>query len=773
MVLLFVVSIATIVLEIRNYHITVGAGLELLRSKLTKSLETQMIDRINNVVDFIDSERQAMTEIALRDAKMSANMAYKVLNGTYREIGSESEGSKVVSEFERRLMEKGILNVFLVSKDTYTVYNTPGIVRSGPVRFLIEKLRVSRAKELYYQDRDTGYVFFVRTFKPLNLYIAAWENLNIRMVKRDTLLFLRYFPYTKNEKSYIFVLKLNSLSGGDCFARVLLNPNFPNRVGKCISTKERGKRGFPFVRAGLERIREKGEALIRYYNKVPGTDKVVVKVAYMKLYRPYNWVVGTGFYMTQVDSFVNELKKTLYRRNRDFIINFIAPIFAMLMLLLGIYLFIMEKMKESEDIFYKEINNAIKNKSVLTEDLIERNVLFRTYEFHSIFNIINSVIENFRKTEMDIVESFISTLEARDVYTKGHSQRVAHYAKAIAKALGFSERDQSRIYIAGILHDIGKIGIPDHILLKPGLLTKHEYKIMKYHPLFSYYILKSLEPFKDIALMVKQHHERCSGNGYPDGLKCDEILKEARILAIADVFDAITSKRPYRKRLTVDEAIEILKKEDLDKEILPVAIETLRKAFVDEEKVHTSFAPEELEAIRKDIFNLDYLTGFPKRTSLEKVARDFVESQVPFVVCLIDIRHLMVINYEFSFSVGDEVIACTAEVLRGMTESQMGISWDAISRPFSDSFALIYKLKNVADLSTIDEMKKRALNYLRESVKALISRRHPDLISEKGKHVSEYIDYTITHASYPKDAKDLNHLILICEWRKYEARIGI
>jgi putative nucleotidyltransferase with HDIG domain/PAS domain S-box-containing protein len=156
------------------------------------------------------------------------------------------------------------------------------------------------------------------------------------------------------------------------------------------------------------------------------------------------------------------------------------------------------------------------------------------------------------------VEAIASIVEMRDPYTSGHQRRVAELAGAIAQKMGISEEEGLAIRLAGIVHDLGKIKIPAEILSKPGRLNEMEYNFIKIHPQAGYEILKEVDFSWPIAEMVYQHHERMDGTGYPQGLKGEEILPGSRILAVADVMEAMSSHRPYRPGLGIDAALEEL-----------------------------------------------------------------------------------------------------------------------------------------------------------------------------------------------------------------------
>ncbi|MCD7724720.1 MAG: response regulator [Clostridiales bacterium] len=147
---------------------------------------------------------------------------------------------------------------------------------------------------------------------------------------------------------------------------------------------------------------------------------------------------------------------------------------------------------------------------------------------------------------VEVVNALAGAIDAKDSYTKGHSARVADYSRKIAARLGLSDEAQGDIYIMGLLHDVGKIGIPDSIINKPDSLTEEEYAVVKRHPVMGSDILGKITEFPRLATGAKWHHERYDGKGYPDGISGEEIPMEARIIAVADAYDTMSSKRSYR-----------------------------------------------------------------------------------------------------------------------------------------------------------------------------------------------------------------------------------
>jgi response regulator RpfG family c-di-GMP phosphodiesterase len=170
-----------------------------------------------------------------------------------------------------------------------------------------------------------------------------------------------------------------------------------------------------------------------------------------------------------------------------------------------------------------------------------------------------ALYENIYENLFSTLYAFVEAIEARDPYTKQHSASVSGYAISIARKNGCSQEEIAKLNISGNLHDIGKIGIPDNILLKPGQLTDVEYKIIKKHPVIGSNIIGHLGMWTDEQDIIRHHHERFDGKGYPDNLKGEHIPFLARILSVADVYDALTTDRSYRQKMSDDDAAEIIK----------------------------------------------------------------------------------------------------------------------------------------------------------------------------------------------------------------------
>ncbi len=206
---------------------------------------------------------------------------------------------------------------------------------------------------------------------------------------------------------------------------------------------------------------------------------------------------------------------------------------------------------------------------------------------HSLVNVkneeLNRTYAQLKTRYMDTIEALRLAVDAKDVYTRGHSDRVAYFATLIGKEYGLSETELETLRIGGVFHDIGKIGTADDILLKTDKLDKADFEEIKRHPMKGALILSAVSMFSDVVPIVRHHHERIDGKGYPDNLKGDKIPLAARIISVADAFDAMTSDRQYRLRLSLEEAIDQLKTgagTQFDKGVVETFLELIKQEDV-------------------------------------------------------------------------------------------------------------------------------------------------------------------------------------------------
>ncbi len=230
--------------------------------------------------------------------------------------------------------------------------------------------------------------------------------------------------------------------------------------------------------------------------------------------------------------------------------------------------------------------------------LIESGI--KAIEQMNIIREINEKLQNaytaLENAYLETIQTLRFSVEAKDVYTRGHSDRVSAYSVLIGKYLNLSEEEIKILKIGGLFHDIGKIGIPDSILLKESKLTDDEYSEIKNHPTIGAHILSNASIFKDMIPIVKHHHERYDGRGYPSGLQGENIPLLARIAAVADSFDAMTSKRTYRNSLPIEivkEEIEKNRGTQFDPKIADVFLEILNNHYEEVEEIRKQFPADE------------------------------------------------------------------------------------------------------------------------------------------------------------------------------------
>lgn len=283
------------------------------------------------------------------------------------------------------------------------------------------------------------------------------------------------------------------------------------------------------------------------------------------------------------------------------------------------------------------------------------------------------------------IYSLVDIIENRDSYTAGHTKRVAKYAVLIAKEMGFSKEKIDELYKACMLHDIGKISTPDSILLKPGSLTEREYKIIKEHVTVGYELLKKVDVYKNIAKLVYCHHERYDGSGYPRGLKGEQIPILSQIMSIADSFDAMTTNRVYKIKISAEEAFFELEKcsgKQFNKRVVEATFKALSGVKVYED---VSQKPKtELEKERFAYFYKDQLTGVYNRNYLETVLL-YDDDLALYTAYGISLKNFSQYNKNHSWLEGDKLLVEIAKELKNISENS------CVFRLYGDDFIILIK----------------------------------------------------------------------------------
>lgn len=223
----------------------------------------------------------------------------------------------------------------------------------------------------------------------------------------------------------------------------------------------------------------------------------------------------------------------------------------------GVYYYL-EKPWNNEELV-KIVSNAMEKKH-LTESLETKvfELEKSSMENKRLYELVSKEYDKEMEGSKSLMISLANVIEAKDSYTDGHTRRVSSLSKALGKSLNLSAREIDVLEIAGIIHDVGKVGIPEDILNKPGKLSDEEMIKMQEHPVIGEKICKPLGALQDFLSPIRHHHEKLNGTGYPDGLKGDSIDMVTRILSVADIFDALFSDRPYRLRLPIEKVKSIM-----------------------------------------------------------------------------------------------------------------------------------------------------------------------------------------------------------------------
>jgi len=283
----------------------------------------------------------------------------------------------------------------------------------------------------------------------------------------------------------------------------------------------------------------------------------------------------------------------------------------------------------------------------------------------------------------DTILSMVDMIEKRDTYTAGHTRRVAQYCELIALRMGCSKDDIERLKGAAILHDIGKIAIPDAVLLKPGSLSGLEYDLIKQHVEVGYEALARIEMYRDLAEIMRHHHERMDGRGYPAGLKGDEIPMLSRIMAVADAFDAMTTNRIYKPRKSVAEALADLAQlagSEFDSTVVDAA--RLALSDVEPPSLSDQLPKTELEKQRFAYFFNDHLTGLHNAEYLRFISKSGLDNTYGWA-CMVMLHHFSRYNSEQGWAAGNQLLAGFAQHLATTFPGAV------ISRVMGDDFVLL------------------------------------------------------------------------------------
>jgi len=281
-------------------------------------------------------------------------------------------------------------------------------------------------------------------------------------------------------------------------------------------------------------------------------------------------------------------------------------------------------------------------------------------------NLVYKLEEDKKRTQEQIIFSMIEILESRDSYTAGHTKRVAKYCELIAREMNHSEKDIELVKTAAWLHDIGKVSTPDSVLLKPGKLNDEEYKIIQQHLNSGYDILKNIDEYKNIADVMREHHEKYNGKGYPRGLKGDEIRPLSRIMIVADAFDAMTTNRIYKAKKSIKEALlelEEMSMVQFHPDVVSAAVIALKYIKIDTD---ISQNPQTLlEEQRFSHFYKDKLTDLYAIEYIELVLTHYMEADDIYMY-IIELKNFSTYNKEYGWNEGNNFLVEFSEYLKNI-----------------------------------------------------------------------------------------------------------
>ncbi len=410
---------------------------------------------------------------------------------------------------------------------------------------------------------------------------------------------------------------------------------------------------------------------------------------------------------------------------------------------------------------------------------------------------------------LQAITAVANTIDAKDEYTKGHSVRVARYASQLARKMGESDQFVSNLGYMALLHDIGKIGVPDSVLNKAGRLNDTEFAIIKQHTTIGADILKDISMVDGVALGARYHHERYDGKGYPSGLKGEEIPYEARIIGIADAFDAMTSSRVYRPRMSMDRVISELEKGagvQFDPKLVRTFIEMVKAGEINIEentKTESSIISEANELLvhimerqneqTKQEADYDYLTRLYNRKACEREIGASLQKESG-VLLLIDLDHFKNVNDTYGHLKGDitlkEVAECLKEegdenavigreggdefivYLRGATSQEDGLAYaTAIQKNFELRTAKVQEMAGCTfsiGVSSVSTSSSTLIDLFKQADKALY------YVKQTGRNNACAYTHHVEQKEVPQIQRDIDQIVdIFHNTEKYKGAFSV
>lgn len=355
------------------------------------------------------------------------------------------------------------------------------------------------------------------------------------------------------------------------------------------------------------------------------------------------------------------------------------------------------------------------------------------------------------------ITAIANTIDAKDSYTKGHSERVAEYSAVIAREMGWKDEEIQLIYNIALLHDIGKIGIPDAILNKPGRLSDYEFSIIKQHTITGGEILKDIHSMQNAFIAAKYHHERYDGKGYPSGLKGEEIPLFARVIAVADAYDAMTSNRVYRKKLSNDIVLQELEKgkgTQFDPNIANIFIDILKRnqgsiEDPDSEELRVAEMVSNQQRSEEYLSTHDCISGLYKNDYVPELLKQ-IPAKEEYTFCLVGISNFDRINHVYGRIQGDYVLQSMAGIFNELIDEK-----DFAYRINGAKFGIC--LRNQSDMDFVEVFAKKVIDKFH--------------ILQSETAVMETADIAIGISRTITDGKDFKRIYRNADCAYYHAKI--
>ena len=455
----------------------------------------------------------------------------------------------------------------------------------------------------------------------------------------------------ENDSLYIRIVELNEEAIAQKSIKVIVNPQEPDLEQHSLIVDLQGAGEHFLSSKTAEQIVQEGSSYFTAYIIDNDGNIVRERLTFAKINPVFGWAITAGYDLSSYETLVAS-QKALLEQDFDFHNQILSVVVGILSLIVITVLLRLERYS----LRVKTNQLAIQHK--------EQEV--RNYQ--------------------EVLTSMLDLVERRDSYTAGHTRRVAEYAVLIANHMKLPKEDIAILYEAAMMHDIGKVSTPDSILLKPGKLSKHEYEIIKNHLESGYEILSSIKAFQRHADIMRDHHERFDGKGYPRGRKASEISLLSHILILVDAFDAMTSKRIYRESKTIVQALDEIKSlsgiqfhPDVVEAAVPVLKDTQKQS------VSHDYLSNEFEQARLAYYYKDPLTGlfnyrfFEHILSLNKdlYGRHY---RCCYFINLVNFHHF---NKCYGWLAGDDKLAAIGETLSTRLPQSI------IFRVFGDDFLVL------------------------------------------------------------------------------------